>query len=158
MLRKFDFRRFWRVMLSSSVQVPIDTYVASGETKWQFQSGLVLLLPHGFDGAGPEHSSCRLERFLQLCDSREAGADGEDRNICVINPTTPAQLFHALRRQLKRAWRKPLVVVGPKLLLRHPQATSSLKDLAAGTFFRHLLADPAVGEGGTAKLRSQCNE
>jgi 2-oxoglutarate dehydrogenase E1 component len=113
-------------------QVVIDQFIASGESKWQRMSGLTLLLPHGYEGQGPEHSSARLERFLSLC------ADG---NIQVVNCTTPAQFFHVLRRQMHRRFRKPLVVMSPKSLLRHPRATSSLGDLARGSF-RSVLPDP----------------
>ena len=116
----------------NSAQVIIDQFIASGESKWQRMSGLVLLLPHGYEGQGSEHSSARLERFLQLCG---------DRNIQVIVPTTPAQLFHALRRQIHRAFRKPLVVMSPKSLLRHPRAVSPLHDLTDGGF-RLTLDDP----------------
>ncbi len=105
----------------------IDQFIASAESKWRRLSGLVMLLPHGFEGMGPEHSSARLERFLALC--------AED-NIQVCQPTTPAQYFHLLRRQVLRQWRKPLVVMTPKSLLRHPRSTSPLDELAAGSFER----------------------
>jgi 2-oxoglutarate dehydrogenase E1 component len=120
-------------------QVIIDQFLSSAEQKWGRLSGLTLLLPHGFEGQGPEHSSARLERFLGL-----AARD----NIQVIVPTTPAQVFHALRRQVRRSWRKPLVVMSPKSLLRHPSAVSSLDELGAGRFQR-LLAD----ESGTPPER-----
>jgi 2-oxoglutarate dehydrogenase E1 component len=116
----------------NSAQVIIDQFIVSGESKWQRMSGLVLLLPHAYEGQGSEHSSARLERFLQLT---------ADRNIQVIVPTTPAQIFHALRRQIRRRFRKPLVVMSPKSLLRHPQAVSSLAELSDGAF-RLTLDDP----------------
>jgi 2-oxoglutarate dehydrogenase E1 component len=109
----------------------IDQFVASAEEKWQRLSCLGLLLPHGFEGQGPEHSSARLERFLM---------SAVQDNIQVVYPTTPAQYFHCLRRQALRAWRKPLIVMTPKSLLRHPQAVSSLDDLANDTF-RRILPD-----------------
>src|SRR5205085_4007097 len=110
---------------ANGAQSIIDQFVAAGEAKWLRASGLVMLLPHAFEGQGPEHSSARLERFLQLC--------AED-NIQVANCTTPAQLFHLLRRQMKRNFRKPLVVMTPKSLLRHRLAVSSVADLADGSF------------------------
>jgi 2-oxoglutarate dehydrogenase E1 component len=116
----------------NAAQVIIDQFIASAEDKWNRLSGLVLLLPHGFEGQGPEHSSARLERFLAL-----AAQD----NIQVVSPTTPAQYFHCLRRQVRRNWRKPLVVMTPKSLLRDPRAVSTLPQCAAGKFER-VLADP----------------
>merc|ERR1719270_2627105 len=125
----------------------------SGESKWGLQSGLVMLLPHGMDGAGPEHSSCRIERFLQMTDSTEAKADGDNVNWEVVQPTTSAQYFHLLRRQQIRNYRKPLVVVAPKTLLRLPAASSSLEELAPGTHFRQVLADTrAHDKAGVERL------
>ncbi|MCC6738311.1 MAG: 2-oxoglutarate dehydrogenase E1 component [Planctomycetia bacterium] len=115
-------------------QTIIDQFIVSGEDKWHRLSGLVLLLPHGMEGQGPEHSSARLERFLSLC--------AED-NIQVCQPSTPANFFHLLRRQVLRPWRKPLVVMTPKSLLRHPAAVSPLEDLAAGRF-RRIIPDASV--------------
>lgn len=117
---------------ANGAQVIIDQFLASSESKWQRVSGLVLLLPHGYEGQGPEHSSARLERFLQLC--------AED-NIQVANLTTPAQYFHILRRQLHRPFRKPLVIMSPKSLLRHKDAVSAVTDFT-DTCFRSILPDP----------------
>ncbi|RZF39407.1 hypothetical protein LSTR_LSTR000928 [Laodelphax striatellus] len=125
----------------NGAQIQIDTFITSGEAKWMQCSGLVMLLPHGYDGAGPEHSSCRIERFLQLTDSSENRPDGEDVNFHVANPTTPAQYFHLLRRQMLRNYRKPLVIVGPKILLRLPEATSPLSAMEPGTNFQPVIDD-----------------
>lgn len=119
---------------ANSAQIIIDQFLCSGEEKWSRGSGLTLLLPHGYEGQGPEHSSARLERFLQLC------AQG---NMQVCNFTTPANLFHALRRQVKRDFRKPLVVMSPKSLLRHPKVVSTWKDFTSQTF-QEVLPDPKI--------------
>lgn len=115
----------------NGAQVVIDQFIASGEAKWGRHCGLTLMLPHGYEGQGPEHSSARLERFLQLC---------ADNNIQVIQPTTGAQIFHVLRRQMIRPFRKPLVLLTPKSLLRNKAATSPLTELADGRF------QPVIGE------------
>jgi 2-oxoglutarate dehydrogenase E1 component len=119
---------------ANAAQVIIDQFIVSAEDKWSRLSGLVLLLPHGFEGQGPEHSSARIERFLQL--------SAED-NIQVCNLTTPAQFFHVLRRQVRRPLRKPLVVFTPKSLLRHPEAVSTIDELAEGSF-RRVIPDETV--------------
>ncbi len=122
---------------ANGAQVVIDQFITSGEHKWQRLCGLTLLLPHGYEGQGPEHSSARLERFMQLC---------AEHNIQVCIPTTPAQVFHMLRRQAIRPMRRPLVVMSPKWILRHKLATSSLEDLATGRFepvLEDKSADPA---------------
>jgi 2-oxoglutarate dehydrogenase E1 component len=115
----------------NAAQVIVDQFIASAEDKWQRLSGLVLLLPHGFEGQGPEHSSARMERFLALT---------AEFNIQVVNASTPAQYFHCLRRHMKRRWRKPLVMFTPKSLLRHRRVVSSLDDLATGRF-QKVMAD-----------------
>jgi 2-oxoglutarate dehydrogenase E1 component len=117
---------------ANGAQVIIDQFLASGETKWLRMSGLVLLLPHGYEGQGPEHSSARIERYLQLC---------AERNMYVCNLTTPANYFHALRRQLHRNFRKPLIVFEPKSLLRHKLAVSPLADFAEGTRFQYVIPE-----------------
>ena len=117
---------------ANGAQIIIDQFLASAESKWGQTSGLVMLLPHGYEGQGPEHSSARLERFLQLC---------AENNLQVVQPSTPAQLFHALRRQVKTEHLKPLVVMTPKSLLRHKACVSALQDFTQGNF-RACLPDP----------------
>ncbi|HUS64619.1 MAG TPA: 2-oxoglutarate dehydrogenase E1 component [Kofleriaceae bacterium] len=128
---------------ANGAQVIIDQFLLSTEDKWNRLSGLVLFLPHGYEGQGPEHSSARIERFL-------AGA-AED-NIIIIQPSTPAQMFHALRRQVKRPLRKPLIVMTPKSLLRLPAACSRLEDLTQGTFQRFLPDAEALAPGGVERV------
>ncbi|MDR6953879.1 2-oxoglutarate dehydrogenase E1 component [Ancylobacter sp. 3268] len=122
---------------ANGAQVVFDQFLSSGERKWLRMSGLVCLLPHGYEGQGPEHSSARLERYLQMC--------AED-NMQVANLTTPANYFHALRRQLKRDFRKPLILMTPKSLLRHKRAVSTLAQFGAGTTFHRVLWDDAQNE------------
>src|SRR6202020_107968 len=119
---------------ANGAQVIFDQFISSGERKWLRMSGLVCLLPHGYEGQGPEHSSARLERYLQLC--------AED-NLQVANCSTPANYFHILRRQLMRDYRKPLILMTPKSLLRHKKAVSDLADFAEGSAFHRVLHDDA---------------
>ncbi|XP_016904834.1 2-oxoadipate dehydrogenase complex component E1 isoform X2 [Apis cerana] len=136
----------------NGAQIIIDTFVTSGEAKWMLNSGLTILLPHGYDGAGPEHSSCRLERFLQLTDSNEDKPDGDNVNMHVTNPTTPAQYFHLLRRQMLRNFRKPLIIVAPKILLRHTAATSLITDMESHTKFQSVIGDEKVEKSKVNKV------
>ncbi|KAI0063865.1 2-oxoglutarate dehydrogenase, E1 component [Artomyces pyxidatus] len=139
----------------NGAQIIIDTFISSAETKWLKQSGIVLLLPHGLDGAGPEHSSSRIERMLQLTNDPfipEDTAASSNVNMHVVFPTTPAQYFHLLRRQLKRNFRKPLIVAAPKGLLRLPAASSSLSELEPSTAFQPVLADPQGNTGSAERI------
>jgi 2-oxoglutarate dehydrogenase E1 component len=126
----------------NAAQVVIDQFLCSAEAKWNRLSGLVLLLPHGMEGQGPEHSSARLERFLNLC---------VHDNMQVCNLTTPANLFHILRRQIRRPYRKPLVIMSPKSLLRHPAATSPLAEFTHGGF-QHLILDPVADPAAVRRV------
>ena len=121
---------------ANGAQIIVDQFLSAAEAKWHLLSGLVMLLPHGYEGQGPEHSSARLERFLQLC---------ADDNMVVAQPSTAAQYFHLLRRQSMRSWRKPLIVMTPKSMLRHPDASSSLAEMAAERF-QNVIPDATVKE------------
>tara|TARA_Y100000590_G_scaffold450631_1_gene590606 strand:- start:4231 stop:7134 length:2904 start_codon:yes stop_codon:yes gene_type:complete len=130
---------------ANGAQVIIDQFIASGERKWARASGLVMLLPHGYEGQGPEHSSARLERFLQLC---------AQENIQVVNCTTPANYFHALRRQMHREFRKPLIIMTPKSLLRNKRCVSNIEDFTKKNSFHRILPDHAgIKEYGLIKLK-----
>lgn len=128
----------------NGAQTIVDQYITAAESKWQRMSGLVMLLPHGYEGQGPEHSSARLERFLQAC---------AEFNITVANVTKPANFFHLLRRQLARPFRKPLVVMSPKSLLRHPLCVSDIAEFETGNRFQEVLDDPEVGPRSGKKVK-----
>ena len=130
---------------ANGAQIVIDQFIASGERKWSRASGLVMLLPHGYEGQGPEHSSARLERFLQLC---------ANDNLQVMNCTTPANYFHALRRQIHRGFRKPLIIMTPKSLLRNRRFTSNIEDFTKKNTFHRVLVDHAdFKEYGLIRLK-----
>ena len=129
---------------ANGAQVVVDQFISSGERKWLRMSGLTMLLPHGYEGQGPEHSSARLERYLQLC--------AED-NLQVVNCSTPANYFHVLRRQMRRPFRKPLVIMTPKSLLRHKKAVSNLVDMAEGSSFHRVLWDDAELDRGMTSVK-----
>jgi 2-oxoglutarate dehydrogenase E1 component len=140
---------------ANNAQCIIDQFIASGESKWLQRTGLVMSLPHGYDGQGPEHSSGRIERYLQLCneDSRvfpsaeKLNRQHQDCNMQIAYMTTPANLFHILRRQMNRQFRKPLVIFFSKALLRHPIARSDLADFTGGSHFQWLIPDPSHATG-----------
>ncbi|KAG2411876.1 hypothetical protein HFD88_009432 [Aspergillus terreus] len=144
---------------ANTAQCIVDQFISSGESKWLLRSGLVLSLPHGFDGQGPEHSSARMERFLQLCSEDGRFFPSEERlqrqhqdaNMQVVYMTTPANLFHVLRRQLHRSYRKPLVMFFSKSLLRHPMAKSNVEDFTGDSRFQPLIADRAVSDPSTVR-------
>jgi 2-oxoglutarate dehydrogenase E1 component len=131
---------------ANGAQIMIDQFIAAAEDKWKMQNGLVMLLPHGYEGQGAEHSSARLERFLQLC---------AQNNMQVCNATTPANFYHLLRRQMKRDFRKPLVVMSPKSLLRNPKAVSGLEEMANGHF--QVLIDDASAKAENIKKVVFCS-
>ena len=143
---------------ANNAQCIIDQFIVSGEQKWLQMTGLTLLLPHGYDGQGPEHSSARLERFLQMCDEDpyvmpDSSLDGvdsaarqhQDCNVQIVYPTVPSNYFHVLRRQVHRGFRKPLVVFTSKSILRHPMAKSSLAEMVEGTRFQRLIPEVLHG-------------
>ncbi|KZO96913.1 2-oxoglutarate dehydrogenase complex E1 component mitochondrial precursor [Calocera viscosa TUFC12733] len=135
---------------ANGAQIIIDQYIAAGERKWAQRTGLVMSLPHGFDGQGPEHSSGRMERFLQLCDDNpniypseeKLSRQHQDSNMQIVYPSTPANCFHVLRRQIHRDFRKPLILFWSKSLLRHPMARSNLDDMTGNTQFERYIPDP----------------
>src|SRR5262249_26867953 len=131
----------------NGAQTIIDQYIAASEDKWKQRSRLVMLLPHGYEGQGPEHSSARLERYLQLC---------AENNLQVCYPTTPAQYFHLLRRQIRPGFERPLVVITPKSLLRLPAATSTIADLTSGGF-KPVIYDPALTDRRAVKSLVLCS-
>ena len=133
---------------ANGAQMVVDQFISSAESKWLRMSGVVMLLPHGFEGQGPEHSSARLERYLQLC--------GED-NMQVVNVTTPANYFHVLRRQIHRKFRKPLIIMTPKSLLRHKLCVSDLEDMGPGRYFDRVISEPGeIAPDGEVKRVVLC--
>ncbi|ETK92624.1 oxoglutarate dehydrogenase (succinyl-transferring), E1 component [Phytophthora nicotianae CJ01A1] len=156
----------------NGAQIVIDQFLSSAESKWMRQSGLMLLLPHGNDGAGPDHSSGRVERFLQLVDTpaltpRSSVKESEtepvwkqyqhDTNMIVVNVTTPANFFHLLRRQQHRSFRKPVVIMGPKMLLRLADATSPLSEMGPGTAFQPVISDSTISDASQVKKVYFCS-
>ncbi|KAJ2996593.1 2-oxoglutarate dehydrogenase E1 component [Globomyces sp. JEL0801] len=155
---------------ANNAQCIIDQFIASGEQKWLQRSGLTMLLPHGYDGQGPEHSSARVERFLQLCDEDpyhmpdksgndidSAARQHQDCNMQVVMPTVPSNYFHALRRQVHRDFRKPLIVFESKFLLRYPMAKSSLSEMTEGTRFQRLIPE-VLHPNALASLSQESSE
>jgi 2-oxoglutarate dehydrogenase E1 component len=147
---------------ANGAQIIIDQFVSSGETKWYRQCGLTLLLPHGYEGQGPEHSSCRIERFLQAVDDQEnvvppmaeeVRMQIQQTNMQVLNCSTPANYFHALRRQIHRNFRKPLIIATPKSLLRHKSAVSTMADMADGSSFQRVIHDSSSILSSPKKIR-----
>jgi 2-oxoglutarate dehydrogenase E1 component len=146
---------------ANGAQIVIDTMVSSGETKWNVSNGLVMLLPHGYDGAGPEHSSARVERFLNLTDADDMPPadnvrDGEiikNHNLVIANCTTAAQYFHLLRAQMRRSFRKPLVVIAPKKLLKFQGAKSEIEDFAPEVRFKRVIEDENPKRWEDSKVR-----
>jgi 2-oxoglutarate dehydrogenase E1 component len=146
---------------ANGAQTMIDQFIASGETKWNVKNGLVLLLPHGYDGQGPEHSSCRIERYLQLTDAVDFPLHDEEEiakiqqmiNMRVCNPSTAANYFHLLRSQVRRPFRKPLVVVSPKKLLKLRQAGSDIEEFGQGLRFRKVIEDQGKNMVDDKKVR-----
>lgn len=147
---------------ANGAQVIIDTFIAAGERKWRRQSGLTMLLPHGYEGQGPEHSSARLERFLQMCDDDpdvapdmdpDTSKQVQDCNWQVVNASTPANYFHVLRRQVTREFRKPLVIMTPKSLLRDNTCRSDLSEFADGTMFRRVIPEESPYIAPPEKVR-----
>jgi 2-oxoglutarate dehydrogenase E1 component len=141
----------------NGAQIMIDQFISAGEDKWLRQSGLVMLLPHGYDGQGAEHSSCRVERYLQMVEEdphyippsgKDEGMQIQKTNWQIVNITTPANFFHCLRRQVHRDFRKPMIVVSPKNLLRNKRCVSSLEDMGPGTIFHRTFdeADPEISD------------
>lgn len=148
-----QFGDFW-----NQAQVSVDTLVTCGEQKWGLQSSLLMLLPHGYDGAGPEHSSSRVERLLQLTDSLENGVDPDNINMQVMWPSTAAQYFHLLRRQMIRDYRKPGTVVMPKTLLRLSGSMSTIDEMEPGTNFKTVIDDPINNHKTSKKVIMTCGK
>ena len=148
---------------ANTAQCIIDQFVTSGQAKWVRQSGLVMLLPHGMEGMGPEHSSARPERFLQMCsddpeffppqDSEFSVHQLSDINMIVANCSTPANYYHILRRQIALPFRKPLIIMTPKSLLRHPECKSSFDDVTPGTEFKRMILDNGSASANPASIK-----